>query len=406
MVLLCCVLRCFGALAQTAKVDSSAMQVLRIDPSSAVGAPVSEIFDEVQFIPLETTKESVFGSVNQFEVLGNTFVVFDHDTKSVLFFAKDGKYKSKIDASKLPPAPDSKDRQIFGFELMEEDGISYICVYTPKLQLYYSEEGKLVKEKKMISFGERRLYFNDNASYVRQGYTTNEKDTIAFELGLYDKEKGITTYFPYHTNRFSEDEFISSGNNFQFNEQKDEFLFTNYYEYNIYRGNSKSLSLAFKLIFPMSATLPADFVTNPIYRHKKFQYFQNNGTKIFGVGSPFVIGDNLIFKIGAWGDLKKNTLAYNLKTGGLLSVNDIEPDEKSYFLPINDTGVGYDCLIKGFLLYKEGYLYTRYSSFAMFAFKEQSAGKNAKYNTVLTDYFKTQNKKSNPVIVLLKPKKN
>jgi len=41
----------------------------------------------------------------------------------------------------------------------------------------------------------------------------------------------------------------------------------------------------------------------------------------------------------------------------------------------------------------------------MFTYKEQSVNKNPNYTAAMKNYFKTQDRKSNPVIIQLKPKK-
>ncbi|RZL13073.1 MAG: 6-bladed beta-propeller, partial [Pedobacter sp.] len=55
------------------------MKTLRLDPSTARGAAASQVFDEVKFIPLETTKESLFGSISQFVVTDGNYIVYDYD---------------------------------------------------------------------------------------------------------------------------------------------------------------------------------------------------------------------------------------------------------------------------------------------------------------------------------------
>lgn len=88
-------------------------------------------------------------------------------------------------------------------------------------------------------------------------------------------------------------------------------------------------------------------------------------------------------------------------------MQDLEPDSLSSFLPVTDASSDfYDFKSRGFHMYENGYFYTNYSSLAMFTFKEQSEGKTTKYPPNLEAYFKTQNKKSNPIIIKLKPKQN
>ncbi|MEO9021742.1 MAG: 6-bladed beta-propeller [Ginsengibacter sp.] len=47
---------------------------IRIDPANARGGTTSQIFDEVNYIPLETTKESLFGQIDQLAVTEKYFV--------------------------------------------------------------------------------------------------------------------------------------------------------------------------------------------------------------------------------------------------------------------------------------------------------------------------------------------
>lgn len=89
------------ALAQGDKVDSAGMKVLRIDPSRAKGVAVSQVFDEVKFIPLETNGESLFGTISQLSVTEHNFILYDYDTKAVLIFDKAGKYIAKVNSSKI-----------------------------------------------------------------------------------------------------------------------------------------------------------------------------------------------------------------------------------------------------------------------------------------------------------------
>jgi 6-bladed beta-propeller len=69
---------------------------LRIDPDNARGGTASQIFDSLQFIPLETTKESLFGSIDQLEVTDSLFFILDIRSRSVLIFRRDGSLHARI----------------------------------------------------------------------------------------------------------------------------------------------------------------------------------------------------------------------------------------------------------------------------------------------------------------------
>jgi hypothetical protein len=405
VLLLCCIFNnCLFA--QITKIDSSKMVTLRIDPSTAVGAPVSQIFEEVEFIPLETTKESLFGSISQLEILDNKYVLFDYDTKAVLIFSLKGKYINKISANKLPVGAGNEKNEPYGFHLQKLDGKSYISIYTHNGELYFDSNGTFVKKKeKNRKDIFDRFEVGTEGNYYRESYQKNDQDSIGYELALFNKDTILGLFLQFSTN-YGNDQFMSAGDRSTYNANTKELFYVHYYNYNIYKGTPEGLSLAYKLIFPFANTLPKDFLVNPIYKNKRYDYFRDHNKIIYGLGNVLKIGDMLVFKIGQWGGIDKTILSYNLKTGELLSLNDLEPDAKTSFLPITDGGVGYDFKNMGFILNKDGYLYTSYSSLAMSKFKELSTNKKPVYNEVLETYFKTQSPKNNPVIIKLKPKQN
>lgn len=385
--------------AQTSKIDSTEMLAIRIDPQTARGARVSEVFHEVNFIPLETTTESLFGKINQLETTENHFIIYDDDTHSVLIFNRTGKFISKITG---------KDAHNFqNFSLKYENKTPFIEIFIGPYYLNYDLNGKLIR--KILSKDKEEdegIRFTDHTQ-VKSNYTVyHGKDTINYEIGLSKDNKEIANYFPYNKKRSHTDQFYSQGGPIHDSKIPDEFFFTTYYDNNIYRITPKKISLAYRILFPGINTLPTDFISNPIYKNKREEYFRQHPQEIFATSNLYKIGDFLYLKYYNWDtNTKKYALRYNLKTADLTSVIDLEPDSSSSFLPITDAGFHLDFANKGFLQYDGKYLYTSYSSLAMFAFKELSASKNPKYDALLTSYFKTENRKSNPVIIQLKPKK-
>lgn len=77
------------------------------------------------------------------------------------------------------------------------------------------------------------------------------------------------------------------------------------------------------------------------------------------------------------------------------------PDMKSYYLPIIDASHYFQ--IYG-LQYYGNHMFSSLSSLQMFAAREATKSKKPQYAPVLQEYFKTQNRKSNPVIVKMKLK--
>lgn len=408
--IIACTLSYSLSFAQANKVDSSEMRTLRIDPSTARGAAAAQVFDEIKFIPLETTKESLFGSINQLKIADDNFIIYDYDTKSILIFTKEGKYKGKINATKIEKDPNEKeDQSFYGFNIKTENNQSLIQIQTGKYYLYFDLNAKLVKKIKPDDqeYGDSPKF--SDGTIVQLSYLDKEdKDSTSYELGLIKDKKKIATYFPFSKDRYKKDQFLSGGFPITDYGVKDELFFISHYDYNIYKVTPKKLSLAYKIIFPANNSLPPDFIDNPEYKGKRMEYFEKNPKVFYAMGGTYKTGNNLYFKVNnwSWGSAEKKAFIYNLKSNAITSISDIGPDSLSQFLPVTDAGIHYSFSNSGFHLFEKNYFYTSYSSLLLFKFKEESESKNRKYDPVLTEYFRTQNKKSNPVIIQLKPKQD
>ena len=413
-VLLFSIICCTKILAQGNKVDSTGMKTFRLDPSTARGAAVSQVFDEVKFIPLETTKESLFGTISQFNVTENNYVLFDYDTKAVLIFDKAGKYIAKINSSKIEKDPNDKENQeLYGYVLRTENNQDYIQIYAGKKVFYFDLKGQLFKKVMWnapdVVYGNEKKFSNGIAikEYYVDKKEKDSKDSTFYRFALVKDKKKLAAYFQFHPDSGRNDENWGSSR-FYNNGVPDELFYTRAYEYNIYKLTPEKLSLAYRLIFPAVNSLPNDYATNPKYRGKRSVFFAANKKAFYRMDNVYQAGENLYLNMKNYDYNKsdKKSLIYNFKSGQLTSVSDIEPDTLSQFLPVTDASTGYEFENRGFMLFENGYFYTSYSSLAMFAYKELNEGKNRKYDPLLTEYFKTQNRKSNPVIILLKPKKN
>ncbi|RXF68285.1 6-bladed beta-propeller [Arcticibacter tournemirensis] len=401
---------CFSAFTQTSKVDSTAMLTLRIDPESARGASVSQVFDEVHFIPLETTKESLFGSISQMQITESSYIIYDYDTKSVLIFSKDGKFKAKLNGSKTKMEEGEKeDNNFYGFSMKHENNKDLIQIYSRKYLVYFDLEGKLIKKTPVEGMdpGEGQK-FTDQTRVKFNHLVKRDNDSLYYEIALLKDNKEVGVYFPFSMDRYKNDQFYSGGKPVYDCGVPDELFYLRFYEYNIYKITPKKVELAYHIIFPAANSLPTDFKDNPVYKNKRREYFEKYPNAIYALSNTYKIGDLLFLKMHSWeaSNSKKNALIYNLKTEALTSITDLEPDSASSFLPVTDAGVHYDFLNRGFHAFDGKYLYTSYSSLAAFAFRDQSAGKNPKYTAAMSNYFKTENKKSNPILIQLKPKQD
>lgn len=402
--------QCFPLLtaAQSGKIDSSQTVTLRIDPQSARGTTISQLFDDVKFIPLETTKESLFGSISQLKIADNKFIIFDYDTKSILLFNNEGKFLTKIDAAKLQNDKEDKEKtQFYGFSTVKENGNEYITIFTEKSIQYFTLDGKFAKKAKNLEYSNDITLANGNVIVKPYMSVKKGNDSTFYKLNLINKiKKDTLSYFPYDNKMWEKDEWFDGGGITQY--ATDEAFYSTFYDYNLFKITPDKVSLAYKFILPAINTLPKDFLTNPSYVKKRVDFFQKNRKIIHGLGSTYLIGSNLYLRFSNvfWDKDQKKNLIYNIKTNDLISFQDLEPDVLSHFLPITDSGFGYDFENKGFLAFEKGKFYSSYSSLALLTFKERSTDKGAKYPPLLENFFKTGDRKSNPVLIVFTPKTN
>lgn len=389
--------------AQETTVTASNVRSLRIDPYVANGGPMSQVFSEINFIPLETTKESLFGDIRQLEVTEKSYVILDDDTKCILTFDKQGKYRSKIELAKVlgAGALNIRELRVHHFELNRSGNEYTIQVYIDGKLYTFNSGSKLLKIEKQNRYepGE----FRDLQEGVR-AFSYNKDsggtDRARYYYALTKNGQTFAKYWQVDTSAYNNSaELAVGGPAFIETDDPGVFHVVKSYDYNIYRLDNKGMSTAYRLIFPGKNTLPADFNTNDVYLGKKIDYFFKHTDNIFGIGYTYKIGDFLYFKCGSLSaEIRKiGSLVYDLKRDHLVSLNRLDPDTLSHYLPVigewhND-----------FKKFDGTYLYSSLSSLTMQAFYEQEKKKKREYPPAMQNYFRNLNKMNNPVLIRLKP---
>lgn len=388
----------FVANAQEDHIDVSKTQTLRLDPRATRGIAVSQLFDEVKFVPLETTPESLFGRISRLEVANNCYIISDQDTHCILLFNLNGSFKTKIKLEKKPYP--------FEYRLINEPLETKIFVQNGLTELTYDLSGKLLKKEeiKQNEFKRPSYHLKPEGIDVKQEYISDDR---AYEIVMVKNDKVMYKIFPH-----AKDFFLKNGDlrpTLKYASMPNELLFTKPYEYNIYRISPKGAVLDYKLIFPSEYTIPIDFTANYDDMTKRMD-FQNKNKKIFyGLRNPIKSGNYLFFSttglVSTRGE--KRDFVYNFKLNTLIALVDIEPDALSFYLPVTSIALNPDFSMSGgFRLFKNNYMYTSFSSLEMKALKDQNPNKNVKYDSALAKYFENYNRENNPVLLVLKPKKD
>lgn len=380
-------------------------KVIRIDPSSAIGGTVSGVFQRVKYIPLETTKESLFGKIDQLIVYDKYFFILDIETNSILIFEKDGKFHAKIYGGS---GSLNAMNAIVSFTVdKEKKVVEFRRFGRPKSYLsHYDFDGKLLEKSKQDIYHPYRLFQLPNGQTGYYNYYTGDKfkDSIAYEITIYDSADRLKKgFFPYNqkTAEVQSNDILTSAMMpfFKKSASDSSFFYVRPYDYNIYTLSPTRLDTSFHFIFPLRYSLPSDYRTNPDFNGKRNKYFMDYKDMIYDISYTYQIGNNLLFSLATWGGLQNaDYYLYNLKTGRLMCMNKISPDSLNSYLPIaNITSV----MGRNFA-YSDGIsLYSSVSSLKMFASLEDSKERSVIYPSILQKYFSTQSRKSNPVIVQL-----
>lgn len=404
------VLTLFAPLLSSAQ---NSISKLRIDPAQAYGGGVSEYFENVQYIPLETTKESLFGEINQMIVTDNSIVIYDFDTKAVLFFTKEGKYISKVNVkdSKHIHLSNSPDGNIM-ISMSNNQGNSLV-------ESIYSPTGLEINKTDLSSFLDGLIKIDDGyfLSAASCGFNNNEKpkDSLYHLINVYKGESLYKSLLPYNQKRQAV--FCRIGGAVDINPRglriTDNSIYVSTpYEHLVYKVTRDTAVKMFQFVFPIKRSI-SDKILNS-GNHNLIDSIEQqvniNGSAIIQSVRNIVFYKNkLLFKItpksyvripGSVSTQQYNFIYDTLSTK-LVSMERLVPDVHSYFLPI--IGNGSMVVFDGLYFYKGAY-HTPISSLEMFTAHIATKNKNPKYPPVLQEYFNTQNRKSNPVIARIKLK--
>jgi hypothetical protein len=387
---------------------SHQVRKIRIDPAQAYGGTISEYFDDIEYIPLESTEESMFGDVSQLMATDSSFVIKDRDTRYVLFFTLSGKFITKIKTTNDPT-------------LLTKNNRIGISVYNPVNQItridYYTLKG--------ISYNQREEFKNKQgekpAIYLNNQFSIRT-NTCYFPLGgkihdhLIDVYKNNTlfkSYLPY--NQMHNVGFCAFGGDVGDDPRTCVVQDSTLYlcttgNYIIYKITTDAVTPCYQLVFPAYRTQPSDYInaTNAAYVDSIRKKMILAPDIIWGISNVFFGKHTLHFRIdpatyifNASSDYNSQyNFIYDTLSGRLVSLERISPDKFNYYLPFLEP---MKILMMG-LYYEAPYFYSPISSFLMFSSKEKNKDKNPQYPSVLQEYFRTQNHKSNPVIVKMKLK--
>ena len=411
-----CVLYGLTAFLFTAlSISAQYLAKIRIDPAQAYGGTVSEYFEKLEYIPLETTKASLFGDVSKLIVTDSSFIIVDRDTKSVLFFSRDGKFLSRQRCSygASPKIFHFREIGVVAFYCVNELGKLRNTKENKAAFLYFTNMGKPVTDEILKGINSETvnmvplekdfylalrtcgLYVNGNA-----------KDTL---VSLADIYKNDTLYKSLvRCNPNDELAFCSLGGELAISNviNNNEVYVSKKLSHIVYRLNKDTAIKVFQFVLPADRSVsPEVFTYTSAKQIDTIQKQIGENTKIVTyISNIHFVGKKMFLKLNSRHypstESSESTFQYNLiydtATKRIVSLERMSSDIKNHFLPIS----GRRAAVYG-LDYQGGYFFTAISSLQMFNAKASTKGKNPQYPDALQKYFKTQNKGSNPVIVMM-----
>lgn len=326
-------LGCEGKVPNSSEIrDHESFQELNITPEKSISLKTQDFIDTVQFIPLETTKESEFSEVSQIECLPDRYIILDKSTSQILFFNKDGKFIAKIssDNSKLPVSYE----KIVDFTVDRYKKKVYFSDLYSTNVFEFSLNGDFlnVSKKSNLDYAVRENHhIHDQRIRYLSYKAPADNQGAPYNLTVFKDDAILRTYLPFDTAVIDRNDVYGAKN--YFFESGDVLFFTMPYSEEVYRfDKSGEISRAFHFTFPEQLRIPKDFTKSEQYKGQRKRFLKDNGDKIYLITNFYQLNNNLVFRLigGKYSDL----FFYNLSNQSLISLKRFVSDSTTNYLPI------------------------------------------------------------------------
>jgi len=378
---------------------SFAQVTLRIDPSSAEPPSFSDIFDEVKFIPLETRSSSLFGSIQQLFIVDSLFIFTESHSNNIMLFHRNGKFKTKIIRDQYTTG-----RIYIDFVKKSINFLKGRTIYR------YDFEGKPLETLQENFVGEKYVLGGGQGIYYDKRVYSGLPDSTAYEVYVAKDNRIISKFFPYNMQKdsFLPEDSFQTLHTFFYSNGSGNAMFARPFDYVIYQADSEKVDSLFKIVLPYNMSLDRkqlfDDAKYPI--GSKSRYFADNPNHVQLITFPYLIGNNLFFKLQTSSNISDSYL-YRLDSENLYRIDKLQVDDKCYYLNVINVYAPSEFVNRNFLTADTEYIYTIVPAADLIdQYKNNKAkGVNVEYPKELLTLFGSKNNKANCVIVALKPKR-
>lgn len=325
------------------------------DPETTPGIKASKFIQQIDFIPLETTKLSKVKNAQWPIITKNKFIEFDDSNQTFYFFDKKTgkflhKYKNperKYKVTSVQYVPNKKAL------LIKRLNKHYSISHTKALQLikrwknkdiskYVSLEwlylDKEYKHEKIftpsIALNTNLTYFEDGFIYRNYTYDKYEQDSVIYRLVKYDSTNHVqSTYFPFLNLKglwsYYQDYLLPLPSSSVQNDSI--MLFQLDFNPTVYELKQDTIIEKYKFILPINNLMPANYNSLTFKSDIDYEKFkEKNSNALFYYHSLIKQGKYLFFGTVTLGHKFKN---YVLFDHNLYNLDKLSTDSSIYNLP-------------------------------------------------------------------------
>ncbi|MBV7529822.1 6-bladed beta-propeller [Chitinophaga sp. sic0106] len=377
-------------------------KVMRLDPKMARGGTTSKIFETMEFIPLETTKASLFGKIDQLAVSDDFFIIRDASTNCVLLFKKDGSFYKKITGGNA----ENYKNLIQHITVDVHKKTIYVHRNSKPMSELYDFDCNLIRKDSAIKDKYATTLLSNGYMVARHFYARdNKKDSAVNRVSIYKDTmltKGLMPLNSFGGPDAGTNMITTSTMNLLRSENDTVVYMSDFNEQLIYRVTKDTALPYLRFIFPLAQTVPPDAMRDSLGKQRPWEYFSKNPAYIYSIGNTATLGNYFLFRLTSYG--KPATMVMNLKTGNMLQLEKVSTDSTTCFLPFT---TGNEWQNEGITQIHEGYLYCSEAASLMFnAHERNMAFRTVAYPERLEKFFKKGKPSDNPILIRFKLKDN
>lgn len=289
---------------------------LRIDPnySTLIDSSNNAISTQT-FLQLETNKNCEISYISKLQVSSNNFYILDENLNNLFIFNKNGKFLNKVNNNRKIDV-----KNIHSFSVSDSQNLLKINDSHSPYFYYFDLEGNFIKKEEKVNYDELDFTLTDYGEIIYKSFPSKEESPSSSEnsfLSLKYLTNGtVKNIFPNELKGIYSEDIYETRNHFYSN-TPNRPTFVMPYDYSVYEIDSLGTILErFKFIFPISNTIPKDFLIDEKYKGNRQNYLSNNNSIIYSFEDVYYNQNWITFNVINYG-----ALLLNLQTLQLFSLD-------------------------------------------------------------------------------------